>query len=1051
MNRRIITALVAGLALAVLWVADRAPRLAARTPAQSAATADPSVIAHPSLPAADDDLSAGIQSREIPPASRVVASEPLRPADPAAEAEFAAFDDWLANYLRTRDSESAAVADTRVGLGLTLAQARRNQMEDLIEADPKRAIELAVGEATRAQLPEALRRLVEVRVRGRGDLDVLAALPEPGGEAAGGPPTWREATLDGTRYRAFVYGRRLGDPTLRGIPLLGVALDGRLAVADALTLRLNERDARVTLAAAPLAACAVCDTSLPPETASPSALALETPRGVSFACGETHASALTADLETEAEAQRAAGLASAGTTGLKKLILIRVDFSDLAGAPFTDAQGTDLVTGTHDFYWESSYQRSGFRLVGEGSAITPTYRMLKTAAYYGSTDAAELRTAARNAARADGFLLSAYEYDLICIGRVPGFGWSGLGYVGAPGSWIRASFDGPGVSAHELGHNFGLPHANFWDTAGESVIGAGTSVEYGDSFDTMGSASARKRHFNARFKNLINWLPAAGVATFTTNGVYRIHAHDLATAAGVRGLKIRKSAGTNYWVEFRQKFTDNAWALNGVGLRWSGNGGEATRLLDVTPGSPDGKNDSLLVIGRTFSDAAAGLHFTPLAKGDDGTPFVDVAVNQGAYTNLAPPTLVLSASQTNVAPGATVTVAAAATEPQAGELAYHWDFGDATLGENRPTAAHSWNAAGHYRVRCTVSNLKGGTATASALIRVGSPTTVTLAGRVQRDGLPLADVRVSLSDGKVGYTDSDGRYVITGVARGSVALKASREGFVFSHPTFANPLNITGNRAGLDFEADLPGDLELITLVPAGARWRFLDDGSNRGTAWRESGFADAAWEEGNARFGYGDNGIVTPVSFGADPNNKFITTYFRRAFDVAAPGELAAVTLGLVRDDGAVVYLNGKEVFRSNLPTGTIGYRTAASSAVGGAEESTYFESDLDPTALRAGRNVLAVEVHQSSGTSSDIAFDLRLTGIKLPAAVPTRLSAEAAHGRLRLTWPVNGTAWTVETSDTADPQWRQVAGDPARDGNRWLLTVPIEGGVRFYRLMTR
>ena len=104
-------------------------------------------------------------------------------------------------------------------------------------------------------------------------------------------------------------------------------------------------------------------------------------------------------------------------------------------------------------------------------------------------------------------------------------------YVGAAGAWLRNSF-GTGVAGHEIGHNYGLNHANSWDTSDASVIGSGTSTEYGDSFDTMGSASAGNNHFNARYKNYLNWLTTNDVITATSNGTYRIYAHDNPNATG---------------------------------------------------------------------------------------------------------------------------------------------------------------------------------------------------------------------------------------------------------------------------------------------------------------------------------------------------------------------------------------------------------------------------------------------------------------------------------------------------------------------------------------
>ncbi|MCI0746977.1 MAG: metallophosphoesterase [Verrucomicrobia subdivision 3 bacterium] len=176
-------------------------------------------------------------------------------------------------------------------------------------------------------------------------------------------------------------------------------------------------------------------------------------------------------------------------------------------------------------------------------------------------------------------------------------------------------------------------------------------------------------------------------------------------------------------------------------------------------------------------------------------------------------------------------------------------------------------------------------------------------------------------------------------------------------------------------------------LVPTGADWRYLDNGSDQGTGWRAAGFDDSGWAVGAAQLGYGDGDESTVVSFGPDAANKYITTYFRRSFNVSDASAYQSVTLRLLRDDGGVVYLNGTEVFRSNMPGGTISYNTLAPVAIGGAEETTFFQTSVSPAVLVSGNNVLAVEIHQANGTSSDISFDLELTASTTPpSAVVTR-----------------------------------------------------------------
>ena len=212
--------------------------------------------------------------------------------------------------------------------------------------------------------------------------------------------------------------------------------------------------------------------------------------------------------------------------------------------------------------------------------------------------------------------------------------------------------------------------------------------------------------------------------------------------------------------------------------------------------------------------------------------------------------------------------------------------------------------------------------------------------------------------------------------------------------TFSAPLDETNPGLGrLGGHAIIRGSAPLSqAIVPTGADWRYLDDGSDPGVAWRAPAFDDAAWKLGAAQLGYGDGDETTVVNFGPDPTFKFITTYFRRAFLVPDPAAYTNLALELLRDDGAVVYLNGTEIFRSNLPTGAVTAATLAVNAVGGAEETNFFTTFLGSSRLLRGTNVLAVEVHQSGPTSTDLSFDLALLPAEAGAPPSVSLIRPAA-----------------------------------------------------------
>ena len=106
------------------------------------------------------------------------------------------------------------------------------------------------------------------------------------------------------------------------------------------------------------------------------------------------------------------------------------------------------------------------------------------------------------------------------------------------------------------------------------------------------------------------------------------------------------------------------------------------------------------------------------------------------------------------------------------------------------------------------------------------------------------------------------------------------------------------------------------------------------------------------------------------------MTTYFRTAFTVNDPQDFTSLQLALLRDDGAVVYLNGTEIERSNMP-GSSDHLTLAQSTISGAGETTFSYSAVPPALLVAGTNILAAEVHQVTLNSPDISFDAELTGV--------------------------------------------------------------------------
>ena len=196
-------------------------------------------------------------------------------------------------------------------------------------------------------------------------------------------------------------------------------------------------------------------------------------------------------------------------------------------------------------------------------------------------------------------------------------------------------------------------------------------------------------------------------------------------------------------------------------------------------------------------------------------------------------------------------------------------------------------------------------------------------------------------------------------------------------------------------------------FIASGSSWKYLDNGSDQGTAWRGRIFNDGAWPSGFAQLGFGDGDEITLIN-GGPSTNRFPTTYFRRAFTIADPTAYSSLAVRLLRDDGAIVYLNGSEIFRSNMPAGIVNYLTYAATVVGDPDESAFFSSSVSPAPLVAGTNVLSVEIHQANAISSDLTFDLELSA----DLAPPRLSVARSGNSVLLSWPAYATGFRLEST---------------------------------------
>jgi hypothetical protein len=238
-------------------------------------------------------------------------------------------------------------------------------------------------------------------------------------------------------------------------------------------------------------------------------------------------------------------------------------------------------------------------------------------------------------------------------------------------------------------------------------------------------------------------------------------------------------------------------------------------------------------------------------------------------------------------------------------------------------------------------------------------------------------------------------------------------------------------------------------LISAGAVWRYFDQTNDLGASWRSNSFNDVSWSNGPARLGFGNDGEVTKVA-----SNRQWTTYFRRALYIPDPALVQTLGGRLTRDDGAVLYLNGAEIWRDpNLPAGLITNQTPAVASVSG--ETNWVPLNLPPatlTLLTPGWNLLAAEVHQSALTSSDLGFDWELTGTVL-LAQPPELQATLDGSSLQLTADDDATWFTLYSATNLAPpvNWLLDTNTAVFTNNQWHVTLPVPtNGQRFFRLQT-
>ena len=242
-------------------------------------------------------------------------------------------------------------------------------------------------------------------------------------------------------------------------------------------------------------------------------------------------------------------------------------------------------------------------------------------------------------------------------------------------------------------------------------------------------------------------------------------------------------------------------------------------------------------------------------------------------------------------------------------------------------------------------------------------------------------------------------------------------------------------------------------LIAGGSVWKYQDQGLDLGTNWAQPQYDDSAWAQGPARLGYNTSGIATTVNYGPLYTNKYITTYFRHSFVVSSTVHYTNLNLRLNREHGAVVWLNGREIFRANMPSGPISFLNYAKAAMALDAQHIYYPTNLPVSFLPAGTNVMAVEIHTYGPSAAGISFDLELCGMGdyPPPAPPLSASLDGTDVQVR--WPATNNAGFIlisgtELSETYD--WLPLGGPYVLNGGFYEYREPLNVALlrNYYQL---
>ncbi|MBI1842870.1 MAG: PKD domain-containing protein, partial [Verrucomicrobia bacterium] len=817
----------------------------------------------------------------------------LRPSAPKSAIE--SFKEWASSYAK-------ADAPHRAGLlkeGKEMAAARRIEMQELMEKNPKQFLDKALPFELRESLPAEIASEVEQPQNGLGHFKTSFGVQDPEGPVR----FLRPVEINGQLYAATFAG--VPNLPARGLstPMNGVALGGHVVLSSDPVRLISSAEAASLKAQDKLPANPTCVSSGEP---------VANPAGWAEVGGKYYALCGAADAATLSQQVQAASSASVQLAGFDpgdpslppvpkvrqskgqfRVLVARFRFPEDPSMPLETMDTTQFSDRAASILRDWSYGNCDVVPI-----VTPVLTLSQARQWYtewsrGNDNAfffggffgffntnqppgrfESLRLDAERALGLSGFDMDSYDHVQAVFPPIPASNSDRNPFQQDPGSWATSTGKVQGIFAdnvyigttsappttaqidraygnnihamlNTLGVALGIQGATLCDTRSPfrdqypaipfnlrpptpahiletewwygqegynrsgiyANAAAATAFERGgDPFDVMGAwvYSLEQQHYSVVHKMILGWLPTNYARVVNESTTNRLYAFDIPTLSpgNIYALGVRKDVLRTNWLEYRRRITDNPWVARGVLMHWGPwDGANAlSQLIDSTPGSKaanDGFEDAAVVLGRTFSDTVSGVHITPTARGVDGTgEWIDVVVQKGDFAGNHAPSFDLVVSGLNVQSNQVVTFTASNVfDADGDQVAYFWDFGDKTFGENASEVKKAF-LPGQYVVRCEVSDMKGGMTSTHVVITVDGVSTTHVHGRVvSLDLKPLANVRVAAigNSDAVGFTDSDGLYDIVSIPTGTVTNIAHLYGYRILPQNFKNDSPLQDN------------------------------------------------------------------------------------------------------------------------------------------------------------------------------------------------------------------------------------------------------------------